>query len=125
MRWNVRDTVLYADVNIIRTLGCVAVQYRSLLKVLAPSCRVYQFVRSIDASRALRVPGVLTFLSAKDLEAAGISNDIGSRPGDEELWATTEVCGFLDLDCLTLLERRIFSSAGKYCCDKRPGKKKI
>ena len=34
---------------------------------------------------------MLDFLSAIDLENAGISNDIGSVPGQEELWATTDI----------------------------------
>jgi xanthine dehydrogenase molybdopterin-binding subunit B len=51
---------------------------------------LYSF-SSIDASAALALPGVVAFLSAKDIVAAGGQNSCGMFPGDEELFASTEV----------------------------------
>ena len=50
----------------------------------------YSFSK-IDVSRAMALPGVIDFISAKDIFDIGGSNDVGQFPGDEEIFAATEV----------------------------------
>lgn len=48
-------------------------------------------IQSLDASKALAMPGVVTFISAKDLVTVGASNNCGFFPGDEEIFASTQI----------------------------------
>lgn len=45
----------------------------------------------IDLTRAMALPGVIDFISAKDIFDIGGSNDVGQFPGDEEVFASTDV----------------------------------
>lgn len=38
------------------------------------------------------MPGVVDFVSARDIKALGAVNDCGLFPGDEEVFAANEVC---------------------------------
>lgn len=48
-------------------------------------------IKSIDASRALALEGVHSFISAKDVAAINATNDCGPFPGDEEIFCSTQV----------------------------------
>ena len=52
-------------------------------------------IASIDASHALAAPGVVDFVSAKDVTDLGCANECGGFPGDEEIFASKQVycCG--------------------------------
>eukprot|EP00462_Mataza_sp_D1_P006273 CAMPEP_0175123580 /NCGR_PEP_ID=MMETSP0087-20121206/2322_1 /TAXON_ID=136419 /ORGANISM="Unknown Unknown, Strain D1" /LENGTH=1330 /DNA_ID=CAMNT_0016405287 /DNA_START=389 /DNA_END=4381 /DNA_ORIENTATION=- len=57
--------------------------------VLSTSARAK--IASIDAVSALAVPGVHSVMTAATLAAMGANNNIGQFPGDEELFASTDV----------------------------------
>jgi len=46
---------------------------------------------SIDATAALAMPGIVAFISAKDIVALNGSNNCGDFPGDEEIFASTTI----------------------------------
>ena len=61
-------------------------------------CAAYVYARvsagviaSIDASAALAMPGVVDFISAKDVTDSGCANECGAFPGDEEIFASKQV----------------------------------
>jgi xanthine dehydrogenase molybdopterin-binding subunit B len=60
-----------------------------LYLALVPSTRAHAKVLNIDASKALALPGVVLFLSARDLEPS--CNIHGTIEHDEEVFVTTEV----------------------------------
>ena len=48
-------------------------------------------LQAMDATVALAMPGVVRFVTAADIATAGCSNNCGSFPGDEEVFASTKV----------------------------------
>jgi xanthine dehydrogenase molybdopterin-binding subunit B len=48
-------------------------------------------ISSIDASVAMTMPGVVAFISAKDVADIGAANDCGAFPGDEEIFASSRI----------------------------------
>ena len=48
-------------------------------------------IASIDASEALKMQGVVDFISAKDVTDMGCANECGGFPGDEEIFASKQV----------------------------------
>ena len=48
-------------------------------------------IASMDAAAALAMPGVVDFITAKDVTDSGCANDCGIFPGDQEIFASKQV----------------------------------